>query len=307
LDLSEERQAKRELTELNAALEQRVRERSAALEQANCDLSETLTALQQTQRELINAEKAASLATLVAGIAHEMNTPIGNALLTATAMDEQSRALEQLLAQGRMSKSGLTTYLGNARQGCALLVDALTRAADLISSFKQVSVGSQSEGRAGFDLALLITDTFAAFGPSLDKAGCRLDLQLAPGLRMDSNTDGLRRIFDNLIKNALTHAFAGTAEPLLTIATRELDGDKVEIAFSDNGCGMSEEVLKKVFDPFFTTRMGQGNTGLGMSAVYNIATSLLGGQVDVRSIPGVGTTVTLLVPKTAPNSTATLP
>jgi signal transduction histidine kinase len=281
-------------------LEQRVRERSAALEHANRDLSDALATLQQTQRELINAEKAASLGTLVAGIAHELNTPIGNALLTATAMEEKTGALAQQFALGRMSKSSLETYLASARQGCGLLADALNRAADLIASFKQVAVGRRGDDHASFELSVLIADTFAAFAPSLDKAGCRLNLQLAPSLRMHSSADGVRRILDNLIRNALTHAFPNTAAPTLTVTTRELPSDKVEIVFSDNGCGMQAEVVSQVFDPFFTTRMGQGNTGLGMSAVYNIVTSLLGGQVSIQSAPGSGTSVTMLLPMTAP-------
>ncbi|MFZ6772809.1 ATP-binding protein [Undibacterium sp. SXout7W] len=300
LDHTEERKAKRELTTLNSMLEDRVKERSQALEFANRDLTAALETLQQTQRELINAEKLASLGSLVAGIAHELNTPIGNSLLTATTLSEKSLALENIFMQGKLTRSAMAHHLHETRQGCKLLAEALTKAADLIAAFKQIAVNQNHEQRRIVSLNHMVTSIVDAFGPSFEKAQCQVQIQIPEQLELDTYPSSLRQIFENLINNALIHAFVEHTRAKISISAVQLATDKIDIIFSDNGAGMTADVLDHLFDPFFTTRMGQGGAGLGMSIVYNIVTGILGGSVSADSETHRGTTITLRIPMIAP-------
>ncbi len=301
LDLTEELNAKRELKDLNVSLESRVRERSAALERANAELNATLTTLRHTQHELLSSEKMASLGSLVAGIAHELNTPIGNSLLASTALRDRVQDFEHQVAQGALRRSQLTAHLEEVSTASALIASSLHKAAELISSFKQIAVDQTNDQRRAFDLLLAVQDTIATYMPRLRRVPCEVRLQIPAGLVLDSYPGGLYQILNNLINNALSHAFEqrqGAAA--LTVRAERQDGDLIALDFSDNGSGMSEDVLKRVFDPFFTTKMGQGGTGLGMNIVYNIVTGVLGGRISVDSSPGAGTTIHLLLPRVAP-------
>jgi PAS domain S-box-containing protein len=300
LDLTEELNAKRELKDLNVSLESRVRERSAALERANSDLSAALASLQHTQHELLAAEKMASLGSLVAGIAHELNTPIGNSLLASTALRDRVSEFDAHVAAGALRRSELTAHLEEVRLASGLIAGSLHKAAELIASFKQIAVDQTNDQRRLFDLLSAVHDTIATYMPRLRQAGCEVVLQIPAGLQFDSYPGGLYQILNNLINNALKHAFEQRRGGTLTVRARDEGLGMVELTFSDDGAGMSEEVLRHVFDPFFTTKMGQGGTGLGMNIVYNIVTGVLGGRISIDSAPGAGTTVRLLLPRVAP-------
>ena len=300
LDHTEERKAKRELTALNSMLEDRVKERSLALELANRDLTVALETIQQTQRELIHAEKLASLGSLVAGIAHELNTPIGNSLLTATTLGEKSLALENIFTQGKLTRSAMKQHLQETRQGCQLLEIALTKAADLIAAFKQIAVNQHNEQRRRIHLHSMVSTIISAFEPSFERMQCQVQIQIPEQIELDTYPSSLRQIFENLINNALIHAFVEHNNAKISISAIQLATDKIDIVFSDNGAGMSADVLDHLFDPFFTTRMGQGGAGLGMSIVYNIATGILGGSITADSETHHGTTITLRIPLIAP-------
>src|SRR5471032_3184586 len=279
LDLTEELNAKRELRDLNAQLEHRVLERSAALERANGDLSAALDTLRRTQSELLAAEKMASLGSLVAGIAHELNTPIGNSLLAATS---------------------LTNHLEEVRLVSGLISGSLHKAAQLISSFKQIAVDQTSDQRRVFDLLTAVHDTTATYMPRLRRANCTVRMQIPHGIALDSYPGSWYQVLNNLINNALTHAFDGRDAGVVTIRAAELGDGLLELVFADDGVGMPDEVLRHVFDPFFTTKMGQGGTGLGMNIVYNIVTGVLGGRITIESTPGIGTTVRIVVASQSP-------
>ena len=303
LDLTEELNAKRELKDLNVSLESRVRERSAALERANADLSAALQTLQHTQDELLAAEKMASLGSLVAGIAHELNTPIGNSLLASTALRDRVVEFERHVAGGALRRSELMAHLDEVRLASELISGSLHKAAELIASFKQIAVDQTSDQRRSFDLLAAVQDTVATYMPRLRRAHCETVLRIAPGLVFDSYPGGVYQILNNLINNALNHAFEHGKGGAITIRADSVDADTVELTFSDDGAGMPDDVLRRVFDPFFTTKMGQGGTGLGMNIVYNIVTGVLGGRITIESAPDVGTTVRMLLPRTAPQRT----
>ncbi|NRR32790.1 PAS domain S-box protein [Oxalobacteraceae bacterium] len=300
LDLTEELNAKRELKELNTSLERRVRERSAALEQANADLSTALATLQHTQAELLAVEKMASLGSLVAGIAHELNTPIGNSLLASTSLNDRVTAFAQVFDGGSLRRSELRVYMEEVRLASELISGSLTKAAGLISSFKQVAVDQTNDQRRRFGLLAAAQDTLATYAPRLRQACCEVALQIPEELELDSYPGSLYQILNNLINNALAHAFEGRASGMITIRAEELDGDLIELMFTDDGIGMTDEVLRHVFDPFFTTKMGQGGTGLGMNIVYNIVTGVLGGRITIESAPGIGTAIHMRIPRSSP-------
>jgi PAS domain S-box-containing protein len=300
LDMTAELKAKQELEELNASLERRVRERSAALERANGDLSHALQTLQRTQHDLIASEKMASLGSLVAGIAHELNTPIGNSLLASTALGDRVAEFEAMLSGGTLRRSTLSAYNEEVKLASALISSSLNRAANLIASFKQIAVDQTSDQRRVFKLRAVVEDTAATYTPRLRRAHCGATFDVPDGLVLDSYPGSWYQIFNNLINNALAHAFEDHSDCAIGITARELDGAMVEVVFSDNGAGMPDEVRRHVFDPFFTTKMGRGGTGLGMNIVYNIVTGVLGGRVAVESQPGQGTTVRIVIPRSSP-------
>ena len=293
LDLTAEINAKQDLEDLNASLETRVRERSADLESA-------LETLQQTQHDLIASEKMASLGSLVAGIAHELNTPIGNSLLASTALADKVNAFEAQLSGGTLRRTALTSYTDEVRMASSLISSSLQKAANLIASFKQIAVDQTNDQRRTFNLLSVILDTTATYTPRLTRANCEITCEVPPELELDSYPGSFYQIFTNLLNNALAHAFEGRGQGAIVIAAVETDGGMVDITFSDDGVGMAEDVRRHVFDPFFTTKMGHGGTGLGMNIVYNIVTGVLGGRIAVESSPGAGATVRMALPKSSP-------
>ncbi len=289
-----------DLKDLNVSLESRVSERSAALERANADLSAALETLQRTQVELLASEKMASLGSLVAGIAHELNTPIGNSLLASTSLRDRVEDFERHVAAGALRRSELLRHLDEVRMASQLIANSLHKAAELISSFKQIAVDQTNDQRREFDLLEAVRDTIATYTPRLRRAGCEVVLEIPQGLRFDSYPGGLYQVLNNLMNNALNHAFEAGAGGTITVHAEAAADGMVALTFSDNGAGMTDEVLRRVFDPFFTTRMGQGGTGLGMHIVYNIVNAALGGRISVTSAPGAGTSVRMLLPRSAP-------
>ncbi|MET0857487.1 MAG: CHASE domain-containing protein [Telluria sp.] len=290
------------LVEQRASLVE-LEQQKAHVELAHGDLSSVLETLKQAQANLITSEKLASLGALVAGIAHELNTPIGNSLLTATALSDMVNEFEKKYADGGIKRSALEAHMADTRLACGIMASSLSRAADLITSFKQVSVDQTSDKRRPFELGEVVRDTLATFAAQLRRANCRIEVDVAPKLVLDSYPGGIGQVLSNLINNALLHAFQGEASPKIVISAREIEQGQVILNFSDDGVGMTQKTLHQVFDPFFTTKMGQGGSGLGMNIVYNVVTGMLGGSIGIASTPGNGTSVTIMMPKHAPDQT----
>ncbi|MES2300341.1 MAG: ATP-binding protein [Pseudomonadota bacterium] len=300
LDLTEELQAKRSLKELNTSLETRVKDRSSALERANGELSQALETLKRTQHDLISSEKMASLGSLVAGIAHELNTPIGNSLLAATTLSDRVAQFQSVLEDGNLKRSILNEHLTDVALASSLISGSLNKAANLIASFKQVAVDQTNDQRRVFDLRNVLEDTLATFSPRLRRANCISRVEVKGNISLNSYPGSLCQVVSNLITNALVHAFDQSSSATITVTAQETMGGEVCVVFTDDGAGMPPEVLHHVFDPFFTTKMGQGGTGLGMNIVYNIVTGVLGGRIGINTVLGQGTSVSMTLPKSAP-------
>jgi signal transduction histidine kinase len=270
------------------------------VEQARSDLAKVVATLKQAQTNLVTSEKMASLGALVAGIAHELNTPIGNSLLTATALSDMVKDFQHRLAGEGIKRSTLEAHLADARGACDIMAGSLARAAELIHSFKQVAVDQSSGQRRRFLLDEVVHDTLTTYAAQFRRSACEVAVQVPPGLEFDSYPGSLSQVLSNLIGNALLHGFDGRSCGKIAISAHREEG-LVRLVFRDDGVGMSPRTLHQIFDPFFTTKMGQGGSGLGMNIVYNIVTGVLKGTIEVESAPQQGTSITLLLPLTVPH------
>ncbi|WP_342130465.1 ATP-binding protein [Hydrogenophaga sp. OTU3427] len=263
--------------------------------------------LRSAQSELVEAEKLASLGGLVAGVAHELNTPIGVAVTVASSLEEKRRVFAAALAGGALKRSALDVFLADVLEATRLLLQNLERASGLVSSFKQVAVDRTGMTRRRFDLRQVVDEIMASLRPSLRGNPLQLVNEIPPGIELDSYPGALGQVLGNLLSNAVIHAFGDAASPLsvVRVGARRLDGDRVALTVADNGAGIAPEHLARVFEPFFTTRLGQGGSGLGLSIVRNIVVGALGGRLDLQSALGQGSTIDIELPVVAPLAAAT--
>jgi PAS domain S-box-containing protein len=260
--------------------------------------------LQETQNSLIEAEKLAALGRLVAGVAHEVNTPVGTSLTIASSLESRTAQFAAEVAQGNLKRSSLNDFLKVSREASAQLVANLKHAAELVQSFKQVATDRSYSNRRIFDLGDLTEQTVMNLRPGLGKQNLALNVECQPNLTMNSYPGPYGQVLTNLFLNSVAHAFPDSKGGTVEIKVKAFGKDEIEILFSDDGCGMSLDVRPKAFDPFFTTRRGQGSTGLGLHIVYNLVTNCLGGRLDLDSEPGEGTRVQLILPRVAPAAVA---
>jgi len=258
------------------------------------------THLRDAKDQLVVQEKLAALGALVAGVAHELNTPIGNSLLTASTLQENTAALETAVAGGTLRRSTLADYMASTQEGLELVIRGLRAAGELVQSFKQVAVDRATEQRRHFDLLRTSLEVVATLQRGIQKAGHRIAVDIEPGIVLDSYPGPYGQVLTNLINNALLHAFDGRKGGTMRLQAQRLGPALTEIRFSDDGVGIAPENLARIFDPFFTTKLGRGGSGLGMSISYNIVTSLFGGELVVDSALGQGTCFTLRLPLQAP-------
>lgn len=291
--------AEQALRELNDVLDTRVRERTGALNRANEELSGALETLQRAQGDLVRSEKLAALGSLVAGVAHELNTPIGNSVTVASTLVETSDAFAEEM-QGALKRSTLVAYVEKSRRAAELLLGNLQRAANLVSSFKQVAVDQTSEQRRRFDVAEVVGEILAMLRPQLKKQPVAVRTDIATGLVLDSYPGPFGQVVANLVINAAIHGFDdGRKQGVIVIEASALPGG-VRLNIRDDGVGIPPDNIGRIFDPFFTTRFGQGGSGLGLNIVYNIVTGILGGEIQVESQPGEGTCFIVQLPEVAP-------
>lgn len=302
IDITERRDTEAALRDLNASLEARVAERTHSLETANQSLAQTVTTLRHTQNELVHAETMASLGSMVAGVSHELNTPIGNALTVASSLLEEGRVMAGQFEKEKITRQGLSLFISEQVRGAELACISLKRASELIASFKQVAVDQTSERRRSFDLAETLHSIINTLRPTLRASPVTLHCLAPQGVRMDSFPGPLGQIISNLVQNAVLHGLDGAPAGNIWVEATELGPQTVMIVVRDDGKGISDEHLGHIFDPFFTTKLGQGGSGLGLSIVYRLSTTLLGGSITVNSQPGQGCRFNLVVPKIAPDS-----
>lgn len=298
-DITERRRAQQGILELNTQLEARVARRTAELQGANQELSETLDTLKVAKDHLVQSEKLAALGALVAGVAHELNTPIGNGLTVASSLEHRIRDFRHLTATG-LRKSDLQGFLDDMQLASDIMVRNLGRSAALVASFKQVAVDQTSSQRRKFDLAAVVGEILVTLNPAIRKTACTVSTRIDEALTMDSYPGPLGQVLTNLINNAVLHGFEPGEEGKIEVQAWAKDGQHVVIEVRDSGHGIQSEDLHRVFDPFFTTRLGQGGSGLGLHIVHNLVGSVLGGRIEVHSRPEAGATFTMTLPMTAP-------
>ncbi|MES2049790.1 MAG: PAS-domain containing protein [Pseudomonadota bacterium] len=285
-DITKQKQVELALSYANVQLEKNVADRTKEL--------------RHTQDDLIRSEKLAALGSLVAGVAHELNTPIGNSLLTSSTLREKTMSFTRMVGDGVVRRSDLTSFLSDAERASELIERGLASAADLISSFKQVAVDQASSKRRQFQMDKVCADVIATMMAKIRHAGITIELNVPANIELDSYPGPFDQVICNLVDNTILHGLNGQSGGHIKIAVRPVEPGFVELCFSDNGVGIPEVNIKRIFDPFFTTKLGRGGSGLGLNIVYNIVTTLLGGKIVVHSIEDKGVSFVLTLPLVAP-------
>ena len=268
------------------------------------DNAEAYRQLKDAQTQLVSQEKLAALGSLMAGVAHELNTPIGNSLLIASTLAQKTEELERQMNGPGLRRSELAGYVADARKASELVMRGLTNAADLVNSFKQVAVDRTTEQRRVFNLQQVAHEIIATMMNRIRASGHCIEFEVPEAIAMDSYPGPFGQVITNFINNALLHAFARGREGCMWLTAATPAEGRVLVTFRDNGGGIAPEHLSRIFDPFFTTKLGQGGSGLGLSISYNIVSALLGGHISVQSSPD-GTVFSLDLPLTAPQHAAT--
>lgn len=284
-DISERKRAEEDMRLLNEGLEARVQERTQELRHA--------------MDQIIESEKLASLGSIVAGVAHELNTPIGNILMMASSLNDRVEKLGAALEQGTLTRSMVSSSLSGCDEASKLIVRSAGRASELIESFKSVAVDQASQRRRVFDLRALLSDIINTVAIATRHAHIAIDLRVASGIEMNSFPGDMEQIFNNFIMNSLHHGYEGRDKGCISIDAQQI-GNMVEIVYQDDGCGIPIELHKKVFEPFYTTKLGQGGSGLGMFIVHNLVHASLKGEIKLESDSGKGVRFTLTIPRITP-------
>jgi len=272
---------------------------SVALQAKNRELEKTLKDLGVAQGELMRQEKLASLGALVAGIAHEVNTPLGICVTAVSHLDEETQRVRTRLAEQQLTERDLQNYFVSAEEILRILTNNTQRASGLIRSFKQVAVDQSSDDIREIVLAEYIEETLKSLRPKFKGTRHAIKVDCDPGLRIRSVPGALSQILTNLVINSITHGFEHIEEGAIRIGVRRNDAT-LTIDYLDNGSGMTSDALKHLFDPFYTTKRGQGGSGLGANIVYNLVTTKLGGTISVDSAPGFGLHYTIRLPVQPP-------
>jgi len=290
------------------------RENAIAKKRAENDLraakeraEKALTDLRSAQRSLIEAEKLAALGGLVAGVAHEVNNPVGISLTVASSLARRCELFAKEILDGAVRRSKFEEFIALNRESAQLLVTNLLRAGELIQSFKQVAVDRSVADRREFDLCEATSQIVASLRPVLKKAPITLSVDCAKGVQMNSYPGSYGQVITNLFLNSVTHAFPEGRAGRVVIEARALDQSNVEVTVADDGIGMTEEVRKQAFDPFFTTRRSEGGTGLGLHIIHTLVTQRLGGRLILDSKPEGGTIFRLVLPRQAPIESGAAP
>jgi signal transduction histidine kinase len=272
-----------------------LREAAESLERRNEALTRALEDLRNTQDELVRQEKLASLGGLVAGIAHEINTPLGICVTATSHVQGELKKWQRDYAAGNFDRARFEAMLAELEVAMRILEKNTRRGAELVQSFKQIAVDQSSGHRRVFDLSDYLDEILLSLRPKLKQFAGTVTVDCPANLHLDSYPGALSQVVTNLVMNALLHAFEGRAAGTVAIRA-ERSGDDVVLSVSDDGVGMPPADLNRFFDPFFTTRRGSGGTGLGAHIVFNLVTGLLGGAIQARSEPGKGLGVTMRLP-----------
>lgn len=273
------------LVNRNKQVNNLVKERTIELEQAN-------VILQHTQNELVQTEKLASLGSLVAGVSHELNTPLGTMITCNSAFHAELTELQQLMDSGQLTKNKMVTWMGNTKENQQLMASNLDRAANLVRNFKQMSVEYDDQDVSSFRLKDLVVGIISQNQHQLLNQSIKTKVNIGSDVKLRCHLPSLEQAISRLMTNAMLHAFHQPTQPAEISFDYSFDSHH-KFSISDNGSGIKEEHLGKIFDPFFTTTLGQGSSGLGLNIVYNLVTRALSGDIEVSSEVGSGTSFTM--------------
>jgi len=285
-----------------AAREYRARRQfrtSEALQREKERSEKSLRDLRATQAYLVQAEKLASLGQLVAGVAHEVSTPLGLALTTSTTMQTDLQTMADALAGTSVRRSDLTRGIDRLRQGLHLTYDSLHRASEMVHGFKQLAINQADEDRRAFELKSWLAELTSRLGPLLSHHGLAVEVECPPGIKLNSYPGALAQVISNLAFNAAGHAYPGKTGGKFTITVSQPKPDSVRLVCSDEGVGIPDELQAHVFDPFVTTGRENGNAGLGLYIAFNVVTSSLNGRLQLEGKRGPGTQLAIEIPVAA--------
>jgi two-component system, NtrC family, sensor kinase len=282
-----------ELERLNSELERRVDERTRSLQEA-------LSNLESTREQLVEREKFAALGALVAGIAHEVKSPIGVALTAASHGLDVQRGLQVALATGSLTRQRMDEAMQQLGEALDMTQRNISRAVELLDHVKQTAADRTSEKRAVFELGAYVESVLATLSPLLRKRGIRVEIDSTGPAQLDSYPGAIAHILGNLVENAARHGFSPEQRDAQLSIHIARHGDEVELEVADNGAGMDAATLARATEPFFTTAQGRGGTGLGLAIVQSMTERSLGGTLRLDSRPGKGTRALLRIPLVAP-------
>lgn len=287
-----------EIRELNLNLESKVTQRTEELANTNNDLQKTLDALENSHKQLVEQEKMASLGSLVAGVAHEINTPIGVGVTAVSHLNEAVIDITQKMEEKRLTQSGLTEFLSIAKKGAEISLFNLTRAAEIITNFKLIAVDQSSDQFRTISLNSYLHEVVRSLHPKLKKLKHKVTIECDESLFVHCRPGALVQVMTNLLMNSIVHGFEHIDEGSVLITANTI-GSKVHIRYQDDGKGMSQKSLAKLFEPFFTTKRGEGGSGLGAHLVYILVTQGLKGEISVASEINEGLTYDFTFPLSA--------
>lgn len=285
-----ESQRKR-IIDINANLEVEVQNRTH-------DLAKSLEDLKNAQSQLVRKEKMAALGQLVSGVAHELNTPIGVTVTAASYLEREKEAAQHKLAESTFSKQDFANLMTVVDESGQIILRNMERASELITSFKQVAVDQQKMSLQKMNLQSVVDATVMSYSVELRKNHVEYDVTYDGILEGTSYPGAISQVLTNLMQNTILHAFDDQEDRKVGLECRSLeDTDEFEIIYWDNGHGIDEEDVQKIYDPFYTTALGTGGTGLGMNIVYNLVTALLGGEIEYENVENVGVYFRIHIPR----------
>ena len=294
-DITERKWAEEALRNINEQLEQRVEARTAELQQANRALQELLKTLNQTQEQLVQSQKMAALGGLVAGVAHEINTPLGVAITAISYLEQETQDILHQYQENTMRRSDLERYMETTSKSTKMILGNLQNISRQIEVFKQVSTREARGQKRAFQLKNYIEGVLLNLAPTLKKTPHKVTIDCPEDLILESYPTAFSQILTNFVMNSLIHGFENQFQgEINVVVTTENNG--ISLKYSDNGRGMTEEECSKSFDPFYTTKRTQGGSGLGLHIVYNLVTQLLKGKITCESTPGKGSTFIIQLP-----------
>jgi len=287
-----------ELNRANQKMKREITEREQAqeeLQRTNQALQDSLSKLHTTQDHLIQSEKMAALGDLVAGVAHEISTPVGIGVTATSLLTIKTRNLAEMHESKAMTDAVMEKYLSTALEATHIIQTNLSRAANLITSFKQVGADQASQERRSFNLKNYLNTVLFSLQPKIKQGNHTIDIVCPDDILLSSYPGAFSQIITNLIVNSVAHGFEGIRRGKISFRV-ERSPEELMIVYTDNGKGMDAVCTERVFDPFYTTKRGRGGTGLGMHIVYNLVTQILGGRISCESQPGEGVTFRILLP-----------